>query len=488
MAAPYSTEPTAPPVVDGVTYRPLAGMAVASFIVAGVYALMISVVGWVSYRKGAPLLLHPMTLLLPVTAVGLAIAARRQIRSSEGTRAGLALAAWGGWLGLLFGLLYLAITLGTGTAVSWQAQRFSDAFFELLRQGKYNEAYLLTRPPAERKTENPADFERMWMRYGMGARGELKGPLPAFIESELVRLFQQGGPETQCKALGVRQWDYKEGSYHVAASYKLATPEGVFTVLMKLQSVDSPELGGRRWQVLWTNDPPFESRKLTPLGEALEKWRYKSTTAAAQTWLTARQLGYRVDSYLQTLPADDRAKLLRKYNLLRVADAVVGPVIDGGWVSRSAAPWMTGMSVRRAALPGYDDYAAGAFVQSEDFVGPDVTRTAMVGEVKRHFLDPVGLEITLPKDLPGRPVASPAPDRMRIAQDVSMRRMVEGPQGKGELFRCDAALVFESEPGEISAENEPHWRLISMDLLRGMQLQLLRGPGGAPLPAPPGPR
>src|SRR5260370_16797078 len=87
---------------DTGTYRPLSGLAMASIVIAGFYALIVLAFASISFVSGTPVFLPPWGLVAPLTAIILAAAARRQIRSSEGARPRMALSNWGRRLGPFF--------------------------------------------------------------------------------------------------------------------------------------------------------------------------------------------------------------------------------------------------------------------------------------------------------------------------------------------------------------------------------------------------
>src|SRR5262245_15274552 len=82
-------------------YRPVSGLAVASLAAALVFAAVLVLGIVLSVLTHTPLPEFVMSFLpLPLAGVALSLVARWQIRRSEGTRAGLAAAKWGGLLSL----------------------------------------------------------------------------------------------------------------------------------------------------------------------------------------------------------------------------------------------------------------------------------------------------------------------------------------------------------------------------------------------------
>jgi hypothetical protein len=80
------------PAAESFQYRPLSGLALAGFALAVVYSAVIGIYAVMALIAGVPVFLPPWALIFPLIALALAGAARRQIRLSEGSRSGLALA------------------------------------------------------------------------------------------------------------------------------------------------------------------------------------------------------------------------------------------------------------------------------------------------------------------------------------------------------------------------------------------------------------
>src|SRR5579883_3202393 len=97
----------APTPSDANNYAPYAVLAIVALVVSALYAVVLLVLAVAAYRNSQPFI-QPVILVLPAAGVVLAFAARRQIRNSEGTRAGMPLvnAAW--WLAVAGGVGYAA--------------------------------------------------------------------------------------------------------------------------------------------------------------------------------------------------------------------------------------------------------------------------------------------------------------------------------------------------------------------------------------------
>ena len=109
-------------------YRPLSRVALVSFLV-----------GWTS----ALALAHLVFCIFPVAGVVLALMAMWQLRSPENKQSGRMLAVFGLGLSLLFASWAIAREASRDLHLYGQARVFAANWFELLRQGKVQEAHQL---------------------------------------------------------------------------------------------------------------------------------------------------------------------------------------------------------------------------------------------------------------------------------------------------------------------------------------------------------
>src|ERR1700737_4887733 len=85
-------------------YKPLSLLAVAGIALAIPYALFVLVGGVTALYAGSPFLLSGITVIVPLAAAILSLAALVRINRSEGVLGGGRLATWGLRISLLFGL------------------------------------------------------------------------------------------------------------------------------------------------------------------------------------------------------------------------------------------------------------------------------------------------------------------------------------------------------------------------------------------------
>jgi hypothetical protein len=474
MADPKPVLPAEPPV-QGEFYQPLSLLALASLVLAAGYALVLSGLGVVALVSGTTLFMGLWSLVFPVLAALLASAARLQIRRSEGILSGQVLTTWAWWLSVLFGLGYTAYYFGTFFAVSWQAERFTQKWFAKLREGKVAEAFLETQEPAHRKYVNPSDAEFMYNKYGPGAAaGPRKGPYSVYQDREYVWLVESGRPdEVHVDLRGVKSWDYEKGGFQVHQTYRITRPEGQYDLVVPVRSSEGKEIEGRQWQVVGER-VGIVDRRLNPLGEALERWR-QSARQFASDWVGKYHQGRWDRVYLDTLPAADREARGRAFfNGVRAAQAhqVVTRVLTG-LIGGPIPPLLQEHPAVRCALdlPAFGAFAAGSLVDSRQFDSPRKVREDVVKAVKRHFLQPPVVVLRMPEGRAPFEMTQPegaAGPVVQFLNPVDVWVYLPGADAaKGPTYRCDGALVVESDPGPITTERQPRWRVAALKLVRG---------------------
>jgi hypothetical protein len=287
----------APPASDALVYRPLSALALASVLVSALYALLVLVIAVVAVIQAGPMFLPTWTLLAPAVGVVLALAGQWRIRRAEGTLAGMPLTRWGLWLGLLGGLGYGTYYFFTGLAIQQQANDFlmkegedSGFFPRLLKAGKtgdpgeLNRAFLLTKPYGARLGSNPDDLLKMELAFNQ-PQGKLgRGELDVFRDRELIEIMLEAGREGQTvEPLGVRDWAYENGKYHVSRAYRLTTREMQVDVVVPVSAEVDKVASSRKWYVNGGKVEMAAPPQLTPLGQAMQGLR-QSAGMAAKKW------------------------------------------------------------------------------------------------------------------------------------------------------------------------------------------------------------
>lgn len=289
-------DPVLSPSQETAVYRPVAGLAVAGLALACVFALILVGSGLVSFFRGLPLLLADWVLAIPLAGFIISFLGARQIRNSEGTRAGLKVATYGLWISAVCGLSYFVYFKTLELALTRQANDFlmrvddNSGFFPRLQAARehpaeQNRAFLLTRFPVERRRANPDQEQDMHQKFNLGQEGGVSGFLGVFRQNPLVQSLRCAGADAQIEPLGVQDWHYSQGSYIVTRVYRITTPEAVRQIALPVQSIDGEAGGSRQWRVVLGNTiKEVAAAKPTELGKRLAEYRLHARLFLGQ-WL-----------------------------------------------------------------------------------------------------------------------------------------------------------------------------------------------------------
>lgn len=283
-------DPVSAPPGEPLVYRPLAGLAVAGFALAALFAGLVLVSAVVGLAQGAPAFLPTWMLALAAAGAILSFLGQRQVQNSEGTRAGIALTRWGLWLSVFLGLSYFAYVFFTGLAITQQADAFlrektdSDSGFlpRLQAAGKnrqdFNRAFLLSLPLDRRGGSDPTSQEKMVADFDQTGPLGQTGMLSTFRTNDLVVALMQGGEDMGVEPLAVKDWKYEKRSYQVFRAYRITVPEAVLEVLLTVKSTEGSESGEKRTWFVDMNESGFINKMLTPLGKDLQALRSQAHT------------------------------------------------------------------------------------------------------------------------------------------------------------------------------------------------------------------
>jgi hypothetical protein len=332
-------------------------LAIAGLGLAFVNAAVVLIGGLVAFRSGSPLLLGTfLGVGMPLLAFVLCVLARWQIVRSEGTRAGLGLAKLGMWLSVIFGLGYFAFYAATYFAIRSDANEYTMRWFDLLRKGKLNQAFLQALEPNIRQGVNPDDDRQMEIRFNPSQDPARPGPLTVFKSSEIVRLIQFGGPDTQITPLGVREWEFNNGKYRVKRIYEISNPEASVEVGVVVTGSASAkgEYEGREWMVALM-DTNVAKRKSTPYGEVASNLRVQSS-GFIYRWAERLEQGMLEDAALDLFEPAERARRRAVYDVRAclLNTLALGTAGDGALpasVLGRAAPWVDRGWMVQAYLP-----------------------------------------------------------------------------------------------------------------------------------------
>ncbi len=459
------SDPSVP--ADAAPYRAVSLWAVAGLGLALLHAVCIAVAAVLASRARLPLLLSPMTLLLPALAVICSILGWIQIRQSEGTRVGLRLAQTGLVLGVTVGGGYGTYWLTTELALRNQARQFTQQWLEQVGRSAASEAdacaaFWNTLDPLRRDSSldlNNSDTLKqlasdpqaladlrgtLRRRYFWGEPGR-KGRLPLFFENELIQRVRQGGDRVQADALGVRDWQYlsgTEGGYLLEQTYRLTTPEGVFEAAIPVLGKDLPE---RRQWFVQIGDAAIRQSRLSALGSQVRDLRQDSRRFAAE-WVRKLAEGKHDEAFLETLPPEERAQ-------------------------------------RPNAHPGYAAFIAGGLVDARDLMPAQRLKLPEIVKEAKALFDPAtadkGASFNVAIPVPATPWRLDATD-LRFFQPCELRTAHFRCEGRMIVATNDAALLKQLRAAEQAGPHSPEaprlgrqttWRIVAVELETGATTQ-----------------
>ena len=185
------------------TYQPLSLLALAGFGLAVVYALVVVIGAAVALFGRIPWLMPSWTYLLPIAALILCGAARMRIRDSEGTMSGMAFTTWGLRLAVIVGLTYAAYNGATFFAVRGQAVDCADTFFEYLKRGELEQAYLFSMGIPAKDVDKAELRNMLESRFNTpkGPSGSV-GDFSRFQPISVSPIYRNGRPRDEHRSQG----------------------------------------------------------------------------------------------------------------------------------------------------------------------------------------------------------------------------------------------------------------------------------------------
>jgi hypothetical protein len=461
--------PPAPPPAAPEAYRPLSLLALAGFVLSVLYSGLIGIAGAVALAGRSPLLLPLWLVFLPLALGAVCWVARNRVRDSEGTLGGGSLASWGLGLSLVFGLVYGSYYAATYFAVRQQATAAADTWLDLLKKGEVERAFRLTVPPPQR----PADDANLRAVLEVAFNAEkAQATLNWFRQCEFVHLFQRGEVETQ--PVGMVEWDYEKGAYHVQLRYHLRTPEvsGDAIVTMVGAEAQAGEFEGRQWQIIAPQSNYLLPLKATPEGER----KLKATESArefADAWLRHVMFQEWEKAWQETLPPAEReaatqvAGECRAYSFTGVAGgALLGAADDR----------------HRDGAVSAQYFAEGGLVRSDPKVfWASPKQRSEIEQTARAIFYPgplhrvARLTMHQARMSAWREVSTAGGPRVLIPFDV--QAMVMQPDLSTPQYGVEARVIIEGDPQEFTS-GSPGWRVHSLELVSGRTASADEGPGG----------
>jgi hypothetical protein len=470
MAVP--TSELSPSPTQEPDYRPISGLAVASLIVALLFAgiLVLGVV--LSALTHAPLPEFVLWFLpLPLAGAALALVATWQIHRSQGTRAGLATAKWGGLLSVFLGVIYLTLLATTEWVIGSEARTFTDQWLRTVAEGKLEHAFVKTMEPDRARNLDPDDPQDM-IRFTYPRAGGNPGALFVFKDHELIHLLEQGGPATQIEWLGVSDWRYQGGGCQVKQAYRLKTLGGTFDVVVAVQgNVDARNR--RQWFVL-IDQSPVQRRDLSPLTQRVNSFS-EAPRRFAENWVNKFGRGEILEAYLDTRDPDERDRLrlnmAPRSLLLRLSALGMPPGL--AWSAPLAAQSVPADQLQPnqgSSLPGYTAFTEGSLVVADKLQGPGGMPAESVAESVRVLRGAFRPGLSLPS-WPEMKLqfVGPRPwkvldDRLQFEYEVRLSFLLHGAKPTG--YTWDGSLVLQSGPGWEKEKQPPAWRIARFTVTR----------------------
>lgn len=253
-------------------YAPYSLLAVLAIVAAVLFLVLFAVLGISAWISGTPLEEREL-LVLPLAALVLAFAGRRQILNSEGTRVGLSFcnAAW--WIAIIGGLGFAMYLVGIAFAVRRDAE---DAFVRWteplkrvnpvdLQSADLGASFHKTLALEKQPTVLPGDTAKM--------KALLESQLLAFRQSDLVRLVYRNGGQVKFEVIGLEdRKNDKNNLLNCRITVKVISGEGehVMSVAMRRQTLKGAS------EPIWQIVPPqnelshfIKSSKLNNYGERI---------------------------------------------------------------------------------------------------------------------------------------------------------------------------------------------------------------------------
>jgi len=460
-------------------YKPLSLLAVAGIALAIPYALFVLVGGLTALYTGSPFLLSGITVIVPLAAAILSLAALVRINRSEGVLGGGRLATWGLRISLLFGLGYWAYFTATVLAVRQQADEVGRNWLQKIVNGRINSAFLMVidpknKPPHE-DPSNPDDDalrKQLETRFDSGNQSDPRGLLSQFPQHDLVRLLRLMGKDVKIEFVGSTDFEYKDG-YTVGLRYRLTGPEGAVNVKMVLQGVDNEEDpgSGRRWFIRLEQTSLDGRPEFTSVGEH-KLVVCRTAKLFLQEWLKTLGEGHFDRAFLDTLDAKNydqgKASLIEVFVPL-LASVPLSPSSPSATIASGYANYVVHKDWEKQNLVGFPAFAEGRLVRPDPkgfWAQDDDFRQMILKDVKARFKRPdEDLLPHLKVDQNSFPHLTEEEGKYVLELDATFRLM-------SKQIMVDVVFVVECEKDVGENGNLYVYKLNSFDLRRAKKVDL----------------
>ena len=303
---PLTSATASPSPSEPAVYRPISALAVAALLVGTLTALLLIGFGISAAVTHRPFI-SPFMMLLAITSLGLAIAAKMQLSRSQGTRAGGSLANFSLFLSLITSLGYMAYWFAIDLSVRQQSYAIAEKWLDDLEKNKPELAFRLTRDPGQQKSI-PEDADAIRRRFG-------NVDLSLFTRSDIPRLFRTWPDQYEVSFDGVHNWEATGTGLQAELNFSLRFPEGVYPIIITTLGSDDPDTGSRVWQVNFhATGLKKNEQRLTILGKMIYELQFKSVRELQPSYDRFREGGAeKVESLIRldgAVPPPDKRKQL----------------------------------------------------------------------------------------------------------------------------------------------------------------------------------
>jgi hypothetical protein len=260
---------TAPPRLPStstadINYAPYAVLAVLALVVSLLFAVVLGILAVMAFVAHQPFV-EPLFLVLPIAAVVLAYAARRQIQNSEGTRAGMPLVNTAWWLALVGGMGYAAYMVSYQIGVREDAKSSFTAWAKHLDQIDLNDPkspdfFYVFEGSLEPEKQGKVKIGQAEMLYR-----QLKPQVSSARQSFLVRLGNRYRGQIQFDVGGLDNWVQDASGQKGSLKVTFKCPEGETTcsIPMLAKRID----GQWKWQITLSATGNVVAVRVTPYGQ-----------------------------------------------------------------------------------------------------------------------------------------------------------------------------------------------------------------------------
>jgi hypothetical protein len=494
-------------------YRPLSLLALAGFLLAALYAILVTVGGLAVFAQYHPTLLKLLLVLVPTGAIVLAMmigirgtsgiavftgkavvwvvvvlglgnlvaysgsnpwmmphsllawalvgaaaltcwGARARIAASENTLSGLALARWGLGLSLFFGVFYGLYLAGNIVAVRNQARDTVDEFLKLIAKDDLMQAFVRTLPQGSRPV-GPDSRDEIELKYNTpAASGSREGPFSAFCRTDIVRLVELGGEQTRFEPGSIEQ-DFDKERYRMVLNYKISGPVGTYDAVISAIGMAVGGSGKRQWHV----DPSGIRVIFKPPNDENVQDLFKTGLAAhsfVRDWAMRKvRMGDLDEAYMDTVPPEQREKQRN--------DCLLAFPATGALTGVSCVPLRT--SASKAYLEGRQAFAEGSLLIDKEIWPRSGQRIRdEVANVRKLFAGTLSTYIT-ELEVPLANIPRIEASGKQAVVGITCHILFRRPEGGPPVYsiECEAAV----EVPIASMPMASQMRIRSLRLLRG---------------------